>query len=146
MKTKYILLLTTTLTLFLLPACRENANKTAEQMNSATIISSNISPQWIFNEKEDTLGNPQTKVFVVLRDTMKIADATASFRIMEKPEYAERKFPANTLSACTGFWAGLEQQYIIVDSSDCWLVKVKFEDEDSEKPEEFQTLKVIKKL
>jgi hypothetical protein len=111
----------------------------------STNIPTDSIPHWYFNTREDTLGNPQTQIFLVSRDSVKIADATAPFSVIEKQEYLDKKLPQNTLTACSGFWAGLDQAFIVVDSSDFWLVKAKFEDESSEEPESFETIKVIKK-
>jgi hypothetical protein len=127
-------------------ACNLNGNKSAEQLASFTsqIPESSI-PTWYFNTQEDTLGNPQTQIFLVVKDSIKITIATAPFTVIEKQEYADKKLPINTLTACTGFWAGLEQQLIVIDSNEYWVVKAKFQDEQSEEPENFETIKVIKR-
>lgn len=135
------------LILLYIVACGPNANKTTEQAtNLLPSIAESSLPQWFFKTQEDTLGNPQTQIFLVVKDSIKITDATAPFTVLEKQEYADKKLPPNTLTACSGFWAGLEQQFIVIDSSNCWVVKAKYEDEGSEVPESFQTIKVIKKL
>ena len=125
-------------------ACRGKSSN-----GESTYLNSNIPtdsiPHWHFNTHEDTLGNPQTQIFLVAKDSIKIVDATATFSVLEKQEYLDKKLPPNTLTACSGFWAGLDQAFIVVDSSNFWLVKAKFEDEGSEEPESFETIKVIKK-
>ncbi len=132
--------------LFFVAACRQNANKTTEQTaNLLTNTPESSIPNWFFKTQEDTLGNPQTQIFLVVKDSIKITNATAPFTVLEKQEYKDKKLPTNTLTACSGFWAGLEQQFIVIDSSDCWVVKAKYEDEGSEVAEVFETIKVIKK-
>jgi hypothetical protein len=133
-----------TLLLFNLWACGGKPSSVESTYFNSNIPSDSI-PHWHFNTLEDTLGNPQTQIFLVARDSVKIAYATAPFSVIEKQEYQDKKLPQNTLTACSGFWAGLDQAYIVVDSSDFWLVKAKFEDEGSEEPESFETIKVIKK-
>lgn len=135
------------LILLFIGACRPNANKTTEQAaNLVPSLPESSLPQWFFKTQEDTLGNPQTQIFLVVKDSIKITDATAPFTVLEKQEYVDKKLPANTLTACSGFWAGLEQQFIVIDSSNCWVVKAKYEDEESEVAETFETIKVIKKI
>jgi hypothetical protein len=125
-------------------ACRDKTSG-GETTYFNTNIPTDSIPHWYFNTREDTLGNPKTQIFLVSRDSVKIADATAPFSVIEKQEYLDKKLPGNTLTACSGFWAGLDQAYIVVDSSNFWLVKAKYEDESSEEPESFETIKVIKK-
>ena len=141
MKIKFYFILALVV-VFFIASCRNTGQKTTE--NTSVTVSSSIVPQWIFNSKEDTLGNPQTQIFLLLKDSIKITETTGAFRVLEKQEYAEKKLPTNTLTACWGFWAGLEQQFIVVDSSDCWVVKAKYQDEGGEE-ERLETLKVIKK-
>ena len=130
--------------LILVAACRQN-NPNAAAAGFASNIPESSIPQWFFKTQEDTLGNPQTQIFLVVKDSIKITSATATFTVLEKQEYADKKLPPNTLTACSGFWAGLDQQFIVVDSSDYWVVKAKYEDEESEEPEMFNTIKVIKR-
>jgi hypothetical protein len=135
------------LALFLFSFCKNN-NTTgieAKQVATASNRSDLNIPQWHFETKEDTLGNPQTTVYLVLRDTQKIAQATAAFRVLEPPEYDEKKLPTTVKSACSGFWAGLDNLFVVVDSADTWVVKAKYEDEEAEELAEFETVKVFKK-
>jgi hypothetical protein len=127
---------------FLMAACRPNTNNSTAQ-TVPTIPESSI-PQWLFKTQEDTLGNPQTQIFLIAKDTLKITDATAPFTVVDKQEYKDKNLPHNTLTACSGFWAGLQQEFIVIDSSENWVIKAKYEDEGSEEPEDFQTIKVIK--
>jgi hypothetical protein len=146
MKYHFSILFSVSIVLFSLMACNSIGNKSAEQLayTNSQIPESSI-PKWYFNTQEDTLGNPQTQIFLVIKDSIKITNATAPFTVIEKQEYADKKLPINTLTACSGFWAGLEQQLIVVDSSDFWVVKAKYQDEQSEEPEDFETIKVIKR-
>jgi hypothetical protein len=135
------------LSLFLFSFCK-NSNTTGNEarQNVAAANKSDVNiPQWHFVTKEDTLGNPQTVVYLVVRDTQKIAQATAAFRVLEQPEYEEKKLPPNVKSACSGFWAGIDNLFIVVDSADTWVVKAKYEDEEAEEPAQFEIVKVFKK-
>jgi hypothetical protein len=143
MKSHFITLIGSFFLLFLV-ACHTNANKPNEPTNSTNFIEGSI-PKWYFQTQEDTLGNPKTQIYLIAKDSIKIILATATFTVVEKQEYADKKLPPNTLTACAGFWAGLDQQFIVIDSSDYWVVKAKYEDEGSEEPEVFETLKAIKK-
>jgi hypothetical protein len=62
------------LALFLFSFCNYNTSgNDAQQIAAASNFSSSNIPQWHFVTKEDTLGNPQTTVYLVVRDTQKIA-------------------------------------------------------------------------
>lgn len=122
-------------------ACKEQA-KPAE---NTSIVAKPVDPTWSFKTEIDSLDNPRTQVFVVLKDTLKVDDAIGNFRILGKEEYSDRKLPKEALTACWGFWAGLEQQYILIDSSNTWVVKRKFIDEGSDGKEVFETVISAKK-
>ena len=135
--------------LLLFSFCNNNNNNTpsseTQQIASASNFSTVNIPQWHFVTKEDTLGNPQTEVYLVVHDTQKIAQATAAFRVLDQYEYEEKKLSTNVKSACSGFWAGLDNLFIVVDSADMWVVKAKYEDEEAEEHAPFKILKVFKK-
>jgi hypothetical protein len=138
MTSKYKFILTSAVLICFL-AC----NNTPQTANSAaTPLETPTVPKWYFNTKMDTFENPQTQIFIILKDTVKITDATASFRELGKEEYLDKQIPKDAITACYGFWAGLEQQYIIIDSSNTWVVKRKMI--DSESPEGY--LEVFEKI
>jgi hypothetical protein len=121
-------------------ACN-NAPQTTNSTVAATETA--IVPKWFFKSQMDTLENPQTQIFIILKDTVKITDATASFRELGKEEYADKKIPKEAIIACYGFWAGLEQQFILIDSSNNWVVKRKMIDSESPEGHEEQFEKMI---
>lgn len=125
-------------------ACN-NAPKSTNTTVAAT--ETTIVPKWFFKTKMDTMENPQTQIFVVLKDTVKITDATASFRELGKEEYADKKIPKEAITACYGYWAGLEQQFIVIDSSNNWVVKRKMIDSESPEgtEEQFENMIQVKK-
>ena len=55
-------------------ACN-NAPKSTNTTVAAT--ETTIVPKWFFKTKMDTMENPQTQIFLVVKDSIKITDATA---------------------------------------------------------------------
>ncbi len=130
-----------------LTSCNNNPpTQTATSTADATpvTVTSNL-PKWQLTVTEDSMAIPHTKIQLIYNETISLKEGTGHFRALEKNEFADKKMPKETLTACSGFWAGLEHQLIIVDSSDTWVVKEKYIDEGSDGTETFETIKVIKK-
>lgn len=128
-------------------------NKPAQQDTSATTlplvnqlkINQVGLPKWDFIKTEDSVGTPKTTIRLAVPDTIVLTESIGHFSEVSTEEYDDKKLPKGTLSACSGFWAGLEQQLVLLDSSDYWVIKEKFIDEGSDGTETFETLKAIPK-
>lgn len=142
---KTINILYTVAIMVIVSACQNNPLTSHTANSPAAIVEKPVNPTWFFKTKMDEYESPQTQIFMILKDTVKVADATASFRELSKEEYADKELPKETLTACWGFWAGLEQQYILIDSSQTWVIKRKLIDEGSDGKDVFETVISIKK-
>lgn len=132
---------------FFLSNCNNNAPTQTVATTSVTtpeIIPVDI-PQWQLTTMEDSMAIPHTKIQLIYNHPIMLGEGTGHFRVFDKAEYADKKLPKETLSACGGFWAGLEHLIIVIDSSGSWVVKEKFIDEGSDGTETFETFKVINK-
>jgi hypothetical protein len=104
-----------------------------------------VEPQFSFDFKMDTNETPHAKVYVELgSEKTFIEEATASFNVLSKSEYADSKIPSTAKVACKGYWAGLETVFIVEDNGSFWVVKKRLIDEESTKEEIFEVVKTIK--
>ena len=103
-----------------------------------------IEPTFSFISKMDTTDTPHTKIFLDLGDhKVFLTEETAAFGMIEKQYFTSLNIPTTAKAACKGFWAGLEQTYIVQDSARQWVVKRRMIDESSGKNEPFEDVKKV---
>jgi hypothetical protein len=104
-----------------------------------------IEPKFSFDFNMDTTATPHAKVYVELgSEKTFIEEATASFNVLQRAEYADAKIPTSAKVACKGYWAGLETVFIVEDNGSFWVVKKRQIDEESTQAELFEVVKTIK--
>ena len=134
---------------FFLTNCKNNTPTqtvatTSTSETTPQIIPADI-PQWQLTTTEDSMAIPHTKIQLIYKQPITLKEGTGNFRVFDKTEYGDKKLPKETLTACGGFWAGLEHLMIVIDSSGTWVVKEKYIDEGSDGTETFDTFQVINK-
>ncbi len=124
-----------------------SADSTQTPPQSTTVLSAEnmAAPRWHFVSKPDQYENPQTSIFLVQRDTTLVYKMTAAMNVIEKKDFAAENIPKNAVIAANGYWAGLGARFIVVDSSNFWVVKAIYFGEDAAENEVFETVKSVKK-
>jgi hypothetical protein len=131
--------------LFIISGCQNTANQaTTEQKKEATTPTLSA-PKWAIIMKGLEEDAPVSQVYLVTKDSTFISKELGGLRELTKEEYTDKKIPASAITACTGFWAGLESRLYVADSADSWVVKAMYIDEGSDGKETFETVKTIKK-
>lgn len=104
---------------------------------------------WEFETIEDSLGIPQTTIYLIVNGNKTLIDkGIGNFSELEKKFFAESQYqiPKNALSACTGFWAGLGHHICVIQKGNVLEIKNGFLDAESPKGTKvrFKTIKKIK--
>ncbi len=103
---------------------------------------------WEFETVEDSLGIPQTTIYLIVNANKTLIDkGIGNFSELEKEFFTEPQYQIlkNALSACTGFWAGLGHHICVLQKGNVLEVKNGFLDAESPKGTKvkFRTIKKI---
>jgi hypothetical protein len=87
---------------------------------------------------------PRTVVSIVWNhQTMVLDTMTGSFNPVDSSQYVRHRIPKTAIATGTGFWAGLETTFLIDSTATAWVVQRKYEDEEGDGKEPYETLKVL---
>lgn len=103
---------------------------------------------WSFDTIEDDMGNPQTTIYLVVNDKKTlIGKGVGNFNELDKKVFQDQNYqiPANALTACAGFWAGLSHHFCVIQKGNTLEVKEGFLDEGATENTKIQ-YKTIKKI
>ncbi|WP_448530003.1 hypothetical protein [Raineya sp.] len=102
---------------------------------------------WLFESKENDTGMLQTAISLEVNGRKHfIKNGSGGFQEIPKSNYKDKnyKIPSNALTACYGFWGGLQTTLYVVQNGNFLEVKEGFL--DSEAPRVALTYKTIKRI
>jgi hypothetical protein len=104
---------------------------------------------WEFSSVEDDLGNPQTTIYIIVNNQKtEVGKGVGNFSEIPKENFADPNYqiPAEALTACTGFWAGLAHHLYIVKKGNMLWVQEGYADENEPAGSKmvYRTIKKIK--
>ena len=88
---------------------------------------------------------PRTVVSIVWNNQTMVIDTTmiGTFNPVDSSQYVRHRIPKTAIATGTGFWAGLETTFVIDSTATAWVVQRKYEDEEGDGKEPYETLKVL---
>jgi len=104
-----------------------------------------LSVRWEFKSVEDENFVPRTTVVAIINEIRfeLTKSAVGTFSEIEKKEYANQQVPAGSLTACTGYWAGSGQLYVIIKEDNKLVIKEGFWDEQGPREITYSVFKTI---